>query len=693
MADSKSKLFGRGTAELAMKVPQRTPKVTSSALRKIGDDDRSSRRRRRMARLDRTWQTRCLDYSEEVGELGALINMQADTVALCNWPIRRWSDDKADWIANDPLLDDDDETDDDYDDRPTDVMRAFVGPQGGIDEQVRRAAYNLFCAGETQLLATAGDDDSLIWEFLSVDELTVDGDGNLMRREAGMGSDAKAVGEDSYTARCWKSSARYSQLADSQVRRVLPVLQEILTLTQVVDAIAKSKIPADILFIPDDLVVMGSTAPADQDADGDGEEPDLVDELFDHVTYPQQDATSAARIMPLVITGKPNEQGKSGIEVIPLSRNMDSIGLQELRQEALGRLADGLDAPREFTTGGKGGANHWTAANLDSEFIVKHIQPIGKLIADFLTIAYLRPMLELFEDMTVEEAALYKVEFNPAPVIARADEAKSARDLADWLSDEAILTANGFAKADMASTETIRQRRLWQLVSERPDIFGKLIVEIEGMEDIDLESLGAPGPTSVTDDLDEVPGAPGAPASPVGGDPDGDIVDATSGTETPDKPTEANNIEMALLVERISTAADGAVRRAMERAGNRVRSSTQGKSELTMLVDRCANKTPREVMALVTPADLRQMSLRPERLIDGAWDELSDRTREWITDFLVLGGMDIPGATERAAVSAFSLTEQLGKLTIDQMFRPLRTHQGLAVDRDLVVGVLADAVA
>lgn len=697
----------------AMVPAKRSYKVSTAALRQIGDESKQSRRRRRqISQSDREWQTDCFDMADKVGELGALLEMQANTLSLCGFPVRRWDEDAAAWVANDPLPEDQKAKDgepkkkDPYDARPGNVMRAFIGPDGGPEELYRRCGYHLFCVGESQLLATKID-DGLLWEFLSVEELRLQADGTYARYENGFAGQPVVLDEaetDFYTARIHQSSARYSGLATSQVKRVLPILQEIVTLTMMVDAVAKSRVAANMLFIPDELSFAPDPEPSDEegeetdadtppgdqnDDDGVVDEATLIDDLFDHMTAPLIDPGSSARLVPIIIRGKA-EYGKE-IRVISLARELD-MWAQELRMEALGRLAQGLDAPPEAMAG-KGSANHWTAANIDTEFIVKHIQPQGRRIAAFLTTAYLRPMLIQYENMTEDEAENWMIEFDPSPVIARADEAKSARDLADWLSDEALLSACGFTKADLANTETLRQRRLWTLVKEAPAVYGRLIHLINGFEDITEDMIGEVG-TPLDAEPQTDPSAD--PADPnadskneqgqTGDKTKGDkVVDETSGTETPDKPQ-----QLALLIERIVTAADMSVRRARELVANRAISTFQDDQMVKM---RLQNVPKRRILSTLTVEEQQRCAPHVAKLVSGVMEDFTNDTRSWIADHLVRDGMSIPEAEATAGTAAATLAGRLTSFATDTLFAPpLRNGNGLHVATEMVADVVEQAV-
>lgn len=691
------------SSSFAMQPPSRSYKVSTAALRQIGEEPVNRRRRRRqLSQSDREWQSECFDYAEKVGELGALLEMQSNTLSLCGFPVRRWDADAAAWVANDPEFDEGSEgdqaklkADSQYDPRPGNVMRAFVGPDGGFEEQIRRAGYHLFCTGETTLLGSDNATDGILWEFLSVEELRLNSEGVYTRHASHLSGEEK-LSEDDYTARLHLSSYRYSALATSQVKRVLPILQEIVTLTMMVDAVAKSRVSANLLFIPDELTFAPDPEPQEGDLDEGGDpntppgdlnddavdEDSLIDDLFEHMTAPLTDPGSAARIVPIIIRGKA-EFGKE-IRVISLARELD-MWAQELRMEALGRLAQGLDAPPEAMSG-KGTANHWTAANIDSEFIIKHIQPMGRRIAAFLTTSYLRPMLMLFENMTAEQADQFMVEFDPSPVIARADEAKSARDLAEWLSDEALLSANGFTKADLASSETVRQRRLWTLIKDQPGTYARLLPLLKGFEDVDPELIGPAQPPA------PAPGEEPQDGSEVTRDADGDnigqgdeIVDETSGTETPDKPE-----GMALLIERLVTAADADLRRARERAANKVVSSFQSKPEVRT---RLAQLPKNRVLCSLTTDERQSFTgRRQSALLANAWDEFETNAAYWIAEFLAERA-DATVAQREAMAAAATMRARLEEYGTRTLFDPItRNGNGLHVPTNLIADIIEQAV-
>lgn len=702
VTEKRRSLFSRSpiqvaSTELAVETPKFSPKVSSAALRTIGDEDRAMRRRRRtVAQQDRVWQEKCYEAPLAVGELGYLVQLQANVTALCGFPVRRWDEAIGRWASND--------REDDglpFDPRPEGVMEALVGPNGGRAELIRKGAYHLFCAGEGNLVGTPIDAGSgIMWEFLSTMEVYPDADGHLIRRRSGMTSeDVEALGDDVYIARCLNPSPIYSDLADSEVRRVLPIVAEIKSLTQMVDATVKSRIPANILFIPEGMTLhgVGDTDDADSLA-GDEDRgtlydiDQLVEEIFEHVSQSQVDPLSAARLVPLVLVGA-GEQGQY-VKIIELSRELDGWA-QELRAEALGRLARGLDSPPELI-GGRASVNHWTSAIIDQDFLAKHIQPIGQLLADFLTVNYLRPMLETFEGMTREEAFEWKLDFDPSPVSARADEAQSARDMRDLLSDEAILSANGFDKADSVSEEQKTERRVWSLIETNPTLFAPLLLQLPGWEDYDLtdvlEAIAAQATAPAVEG--EPPGLLPAKPKPKLDRPKADeqadnqdeIDDEEAAGDIPERPENLAALTQALVAE-----ADLALDDALRKAGSRFVSHLQGADD--SLKARAKSVSKQKLMATVTRADMASLGLNPSRLLRNVWDGLNDTTVAMTAAYLSGDGMDNERAHEAAAHVAQSLCTVMQEFLTERFHDTIgRGANGYRVPTSTVLAILEDVL-
>jgi len=632
----------RRRRQFVMQNPRRGSNVSSAALKKISDLAPV------MTRLGQAWQQRAYELVESVGEASYVVNLVANAVA------------SADLI---PVKIDGDETTPTDDPRALRVMRAFVGPRGGQRELKRRAALHLQIGGEDHLLGTPiapEDGEGIFWEFLSTEELIIDRAGHAVRTIEG---EQIQVPPDAYIARNWRSDPRFSDRADSPIRHVLPILAELAILTQLIEAQIKSRIAAGLLFMPEELSFPGDIPDPDAEEPEDAEEIDeFSEELLKHLSAPIEDPTSAASLVPLLVRG-PMDAGDK-IRMVDLSTGGEAgeDWSRALRDEALTRLGMGLDIPPEVLTG-KGNTNHWVAYELDADFVVKHVTPEGDLLADFLTHAYMRPMLVEFEGMAAEEAAQFAIQFDSSMLLARADEASTAKVLWDLgvISTDALLRSSGFDVGDAPDDQELRLRRLWQLIYAHPDVFGGLLAQLPGFEPPDQAQVNTQAP-------------PGAPPAQTDVTPP----DAQSGMEEPPRPQATT-----VLLERLAVAAESALERAYEKAGARVLSKAE-RAHLD-LRGRQPNGDKHALLTWLRPGELDQLGETPDSLLAGAWDRLAFRTRQWVAAVLVANGCPAADAADRSTRVARTLVEGLDAYARENLCRPLRPgDDGLSVPRDLI---------
>lgn len=646
-----------------MIAPQRNASVTSAALSKISERTDLAAGRRQ----DRAWQGRAYELLDEVGELGYLMQLKASLLARCDFS-REYLNDDGVW---DTVPDDDK--------GPGRVMNAFVGPQGGQTELKRQAALHLSTAGEATLLGTTidGGDHGILWEFLSVDELTITSDGRV-QRQRGRHQAVETLEPDAhYVARAWRPSARRSDEPDCEVKRIMRVAEEVLTLTQMVDAIARSRLSAGLLYVPDEISF------ADDETDETAEEGDQADPftkaLMEHMAAPVEDRESAAALVPLVLRGPAELADK--IVLIDLARQLDTWA-QTLRQEALSRLAQGLDAPPEMMTG-LGVVNHWGSFQIDADFASKHIAPLGELLAEFLTFAYLRPMLETFENVAKKETARYRLRFDLSAIAARADEAATGQRLhSDGLiSDEVHVKTSGFAESDMPGEDEVLQRRMWRLIMSAPTVFGPvLLTKIPGFEDVDVSKLGS-APSG------------GLPGGGMGGLP-GPTQDAQTGQEPPRTPVPGFSSADDALVFKLTIAADSQLDRALEKAGSRVLARTAKNGELMTRLRSLPKWTVlqhvgREELAALG-RERADHSLTLTELFKDAWEPFSSNACGWIADYLVESGVSKEKAMGQAASMAAALTIALEEFAKTHCHDRLTSHgrAGVRVPEELVLQAL-----
>jgi len=520
------------------------------------------------------WQREAYGFYNVIGEVAYVISKTADTVAMCD-------------IV--PIVDDESIAPGGWretpDDRVLRVWKAFTGARGDKKELYRKAAMHYQIGGESFLVGSNikdrhGLEGGVLWQFLSPLEITVEGGGRSVKRTYNYAGMQPVELKDTYVARLWRSAPDFEQQPDSALKHSLPIMNELVLLSQVVDAIAKTRLPAGILFVPDEMS-FGSYDETEDDSDETDDIDPLTQELTEQLTAVVENRASAASLVPLIMRGPAEFADK--IKLIDVARDLDKAFI-DLRIHLLSRLATSLDIPPEMMTG-VGGLNHWSSFNIDSNFVNRHVKPIGESLAEFLTTAYLRPMLIQFEGMTDEEAATFSLHFDPAKVVARADTGPNARLAFDRgeIKAVAFLRENGLDEADAPDREERKIHDLRALMQAEPIIYG---AQVMGMLYPELkDKLEVPGVT-------DVPGArpgDGDPGNPTGmperknhtGPNSDPVVDNESGQGLPKPRGPAHSrTDEASLVEKLARVADSGLMDAV-----RIASAEQSQEDAIMAIN------------------------------------------------------------------------------------------------------------
>ena len=179
------------------------------------------------------------------------------------------------------------------------------------------------------------------------------------------------------------------------MRGVLELCGDLLLLTRALRATAQSRLNAGALFVPDGLSATyeppaphGGTGALPTPEDHD----EFEDELVDAMVTPIADPSSAAAVVPLLIRG-PADLGDA-LKLLKFERSFDPA-LAERADKTLERILQGLDIPKDMVTG-LANIRFNNASRIEESFFKGHIEPMTVLIADALTVLWLRPaMLKL----------------------------------------------------------------------------------------------------------------------------------------------------------------------------------------------------------------------------------------------------------------------------------------------------------
>jgi hypothetical protein len=547
----------------------RRPRTLSAAGTRIDLGNRESVRLLATSRTAQSWQSDAWGYRDMIGELRFANTFKARAVARVKFfPAQVVPDE------DEPLsFDADDITvpaalqraaEEELSRLPLDAGYRFLGV---LDE-------NLSVAGECWLHGYADEAGEEQWEVLSVSEVVLGQDGSVTIRKhgEGIGRNVDPDGPEELL-RLWVPHPRWGNLADSPMRALGDVCEDIVLHGREMRAVSRSRIATNGIFkIPRGLALLMATRQDALSADDEG----FMAELTAVLTAPIHDEGHPSAVAPAGLVG--DLEDLAGFDHIRIDRESSEEIIGKVEQ-GLARLARGLDIPPEIISG-VGDTNHWNAWQIDSSTYRYHIDPSVRMIADSLTEAFLRPALLArgFSQADVRTVMVWRdagvLTENPN----RGQDAKDAFDRGS-IGFKALNAALGFTEGDMpdddelirmiavktgvdtSTSALLLKAALGTVMPELPPPAAPRVIEAPPADNTPVR----PGQTPPDDGTPPNLNAAATLVETLVAAAEGDwTVHADAGRELMD-------IDRALL-DRLLVAAEAALERGLEKAGARIRS-------------------------------------------------------------------------------------------------------------------------
>lgn len=328
------------------------------------------------------------------------------------------------------------------------AVEGLFGSATGRSQMLNTYGIHLSVPGETYLIAVPqpGDEPDE-WMTVSTDEIKRFGDSRWVL-DRGDG-EKRTLPNDAMVMRVWRPHPRAFYEADSPCRAVLPILHEIVQLTKHVAASIDSRLGgAGLLLLPSEMTF--ATPNNGVDPSDPATDPFMV-ALTEAILTPIEDRGSAAAVVPIVV--KAPAATISAAQHMTFSTPFDAAA-QSLRDEAIRRLALGLDLPPEVMLG-QGDSNHWASWQVDESAIKVHIEPACNLLCDALTRFYLWPVLRR---QGIKSWSDFYVRADTSALRTRPNHSAEAIQLYDRLevSGEALRRETGFSEYDKPTSEDMR---------------------------------------------------------------------------------------------------------------------------------------------------------------------------------------------------------------------------------------------
>lgn len=618
------------------------------------------------------WQRQAWEYFDRIGEVRYAARYFASSLSRIRLFVG-WRDDPSQPVV--PITDDDrpaglDVRQYQIADQMLDRLHGVDGTTAGI---LSAFGTNLFVAGEGCLVGRTVEDRER-WDFYSVEQIVWHDQRWKIRQQIDDTPDRweTLTPDEDVVVRVWQPHPRFVDQADSPMRSVLGICEELLLLSASVRASAMSRVPAGILVLPDTILDGGVDSLDGSGIDGEAGADRTLQDIVDHFVTPIGDPESAAAVVPHVLAMDPEDCDR--VKWIEPSRSVDETAAKQ-RTELLVRLANGVDLPPEVLTG-MSGTNHWSAWLIDEQSYRTHLAPAIALFANALTEGLVRPALQV---AGMDPDPRLVIGFDPTDLVSHPDRKSNARDghAALVLSDDTLRRALGFGDEDAPDEdEYVRRVALRQGAKDLTPVAAGEMTSV-------VKALGLGAELGVTeddrrDDDDRAPErSPDEPAEVVEGPPP-EPDEALVASAERELGAELMSIDRSLL-ERLDALADAAMSRALERAGAKVRSRLARDVELRPVLASVGND---EVVAAVGRDGLTAAGMTEDELLEDEFESLAD-------EFVVLAGL----GSQRAREALLRRARRQLPEAQDRIFED-RLVEDLAAARELLVaGMVAAAAA
>lgn len=278
--------------------------------------------------------------------------------------------------------------------RVNDIVRAIAGGTLGQGQLIKRSVECLTVPGELWV-AIINDGERDVWLVLTRDEIRRSGGTVTVTLPDGTKHDI-SPGDDTMF-RVWNPHPRRAHDADSPVRASMDSLNEIVRTTKTISNASKSRLIGNgVVFVPHEMSLPAANSPITESGmsgslTGTPAVQQLQELLFQVAQTAYDDEDSMAALIPM-FAGVPGDQVKN-VSHLKFDNSVTDIAIKT-RNDAIARLAMGLDVSPERLLGLGKNSNHWTAWSIGEEDVKLHIIPPVEIVCSALTDQVLVPMLE-----------------------------------------------------------------------------------------------------------------------------------------------------------------------------------------------------------------------------------------------------------------------------------------------------------
>jgi hypothetical protein len=533
---------------LARNVPAVHGLVASAS--KLGEGRTSGIKKRR----EMSWQKQAFFYTKLIPELNYASRFYAKMLSkLKIFPAYRLSNDELEPITEGPALD---------------LLERIQDPGGGRSQILWSYGRLMFIIGECYLFGYDLGTEQEAWKIVNPAELDFDDGGKILHRPTETGEPITYSAGSAQAYRMWTPDPQRSGEAESPMRAVIEIAEELDLLTKSVKSTAVSRLLNGMYKVPSELSFGADTPGLDEDP----EENPFLAMMFDHMISVVENAGSPEAAMGFLAEGA--YEFLDRLEWSQLHDPQNDYLEQGLRKEAIDRAAMGLDMPPEILKG-MAEANHWGARQILHDTWRSHGSVIAEQAGDDFADAYLRPALRDAEFSRWREVVIGYDDSNVVVPPDRTDDADKALDRGN-VNDEGYRKMKGIPESMAPNEEEFRVYLAVKL--KEPGFLKGTKWELEQEEPADQP----PGPD---------PSSDGKPPA----------------EETPPEPGPGGTSRRESRASAIQGAAWTALYRCRELAGSRICTTHRRAPELKAFLEEFKGKSNAEIAPALGQQRLQQL--------------------------------------------------------------------------------------
>lgn len=278
------------------------------------------------------------------------------------------------------------------------VVRSIAGGPQGQAQLLRRVTECLTVPGEiwVTILYLDGPMNPPTWLPVVPDEVTASERKTIIELPTG---DKHEYGGKDGMFRVWNPRARRAKEADSPVRAAMDSLDEIRRTTKTIANASKSRLIGNgIVFVPSEMSLPSMNMPIASSRPGDPLPPivgtpavqQLQELLFQVAQTAYDDEDSMAALIPMFASA--NGDMIKNVHHLKFDNEVTEVAIKT-RNDAIQRLAMGLDVSPERLLGIGSQSNHWSAWQIGDDDVRLHILPPVELLCQAITDQVLRKVL------------------------------------------------------------------------------------------------------------------------------------------------------------------------------------------------------------------------------------------------------------------------------------------------------------